>query len=150
MQLIDTHTHIFLPEFDSDRDQVIKNAQENGVVKMLLPNVDDTTTVQLLSLADKYPKLCLPMMGLHPTSVKENFHEELYKVENWLKKRKFYAIGEIGIDLYWDKTFKKEQEEAFRFQIDLAKKYNLPIIIHARESFDDIFRIMDEINDEKL
>jgi TatD DNase family protein len=150
MQLIDTHTHLFLPEFDLDRDKVIENARESGVEKVLLPNVDDSTTLQLINLADKYPDFCFPMMGLHPTSVKENFRAELEKVENWLEKRKFYAIGEIGIDLYWDKTFKNEQEAAFRYQIDLAKKYNLPIIIHARESFDEIFRIMDDVIDEKL
>ncbi len=150
MQLIDTHTHLFLPEFDSDRNQVIDNARENGIERVLLPNVDSSTIEPLLSLVNKYPDFCFPMMGLHPTSVKENFREELNKVEDWLNKRKFYAIGEIGIDLYWDKTFKNEQEEAFRYQIDLAKKYNLPIIIHARESFDEIFRIMNEVIDDKL
>ncbi len=150
MQLIDTHSHIFLPEFDSDRDEVIFNAKENGVEKILLPNVDDSTTERLMELVSKYPDYCLPMMGLHPTSVKENFKEELEKVENWLTKRKFYAIGEIGIDLYWDKSFKQKQEEAFRSQIELAKKYNLPIVIHARESFDEIFLIMNDVMDEKL
>jgi TatD DNase family protein len=150
MQLIDTHTHLFLPEFDADRDQVIANARKNGVEKVLLPNVDNSTTEPLLSLVDKYPDFCFPMMGLHPTSVNQNYKEELKIVENWLSKRKFYAIGEIGIDLYWDKTFKDEQEEAFKYQIELAKKYNLPIIIHARESFDEIFKIMDEVNDDKL
>ena len=150
MQLIDTHSHIFLPEFDSDRDEVIFNAKENGVEKILLPNVDDSTTERLMELVSKYPDYCLPMMGLHPTSVKENFREELEKVENWLTKRKFYAIGEIGIDLYWDKSFKQKQEEAFRSQIELAKKYNLPIVIHARESFDELFLIMSDVMDEKL
>ena len=150
MQLIDTHTHLFLPEFDSDYDQVILNAKENGVVKVLLPNVDSSTLENLLKLSEKYPDYCFPMMGLHPTSVNENYKEELKKVEDWLEKRKFYAIGEIGIDLYWDKTFKTQQEEVFRYQIDLAKKYNLPIVIHARESFNEIFRIMDEVLDEKL
>lgn len=150
MQLIDTHSHIFLPEFDSDREEVIFNAKENGVEKILLPNVDDSTTERLMELVSKYPDYCLPMMGLHPTSVKENYKEELEKVENWLVKRKFYAIGEIGIDLYWDKSFEKEQEKAFRYQIELAKKHNLPIVIHARESFDEIFLIMNDVIDEKL
>jgi TatD DNase family protein len=150
MQFIDTHTHLFLPEFDTDRDQVIDNAKENGVEKVLLPNVDKSTIEPLLSLVDTYPEFCYPMMGLHPTSVNENYKEELKTVENWLDKRKFYAIGEIGIDLYWDKTFKAEQEEAFRYQIELAKKHDLPIIIHARESFDEIFEIMDEVKDKKL
>jgi TatD DNase family protein len=150
MQLIDTHTHIFLPEFDSDRDQVIKNAQENGVSQVLLPNVDSTTSESLLKLAEQYPDFCLPMMGLHPTSVDKNYHEELKKVEVLLAKRKFYAIGEIGIDLYWDKTYKSQQEEAFLHQINLAKKYNLPIVIHARESFDEIFRIVEKEMDDNL
>ncbi|HAF28283.1 MAG TPA: hydrolase TatD [Bacteroidales bacterium] len=150
MQLIDTHTHLFLPEFDSDRDQVILNAQQNGVEKVLLPNVDGSTINDLLKLVEKYPDYCYPMMGLHPTSVTEDYKEELKKTEIWLEKRKFIAIGEIGIDLYWDKTFKKQQEEAFRYQIDLAKKYDLPVVIHARDSFDEIFTIMDEIIDDKL
>ncbi len=150
MHLIDTHTHLFLSEFDDDRDQVIENARKNGVEKVLLPNVDNTTSLPLFELVDKYPEFCLPMMGLHPTSVNENYKDELRKVEDWLARRNFIAIGEIGIDLYWDKTFKKEQEEAFRYQIGLAKKNNLPIIIHARESFNEIFTIMDELNDENL
>ncbi|NOQ23979.1 MAG: YchF/TatD family DNA exonuclease [Bacteroidales bacterium] len=150
MQFIDTHTHLFLPEFDDDRNKVIVNAKENGVEKILLPNVDGTTTDSLLDLASKYPDFCYPMMGLHPTSVKENFKEELENVEHWLQQRKFYAIGEIGMDLYWDKTYKIQQEKAFRYQIDLAKKYDLPIVIHARESFDEIFEIMDDVIDDKL
>lgn len=150
MQLIDTHTHIFLPEFDDDRDQVIRNAHKNGVSQILLPNVDSTTSTSLLNLADKYPEFCLPMMGLHPTSIDENYQEELKKVEDWLTKRKFYAIGEIGIDLYWDKTFQSQQEEAFLYQINLAKKYNLPIVIHARESFDEILRIVEKEVDDNL
>lgn len=150
MQLIDTHSHLFLPEFDSDRDQVILNAQQNGVEKVLLPNVDGSTINDLLKLVEKYPDYCYPMIGLHPTSVKEDYKEELKKTENWLEKRNFIAIGEIGIDLYWDKTFKTQQEEAFRYQIELAKKYDLPVVIHARDSFDEIFTIMDEIIDDKL
>jgi len=150
MQLIDTHSHIFLPEFDSDRDQIIKAAKQSGVESILLPNVDYSTVDQLLSLVSKYPGYCFPMMGLHPTSVKENYKEELQTIENLLVKEKFFAIGEIGIDLYWDKTFRSEQEEAFRYQIDLAKKHNLPIVIHARESFDEIFTVMHDVMDEKL
>lgn len=150
MQLIDTHTHLFLPEFNSDRDQVIAKARDNGLVKLLLPNVDKNTIEHLIDFADSYPDFCLPMMGLHPTSVNENYKKELQDIENWLAKRKFYAIGEIGIDLYWDKTYKQQQEEAFRLQIDLAKKYGLPVVIHARESFEEIFTIFDEVFDNKL
>ena len=150
MQFIDTHTHIFLPEFDSDRDQVIKNAQESGVEKILLPNVDRNTIKRLNSLVEKYPDFCLPMIGLHPTSVNGNYTDELKLVEDHLETGKYVAVGEIGIDLYWDKTFKEQQEKAFRYQIDLAKKYKLPIVIHARDSFDEIFKIMDDVIDENL
>ena len=142
MNYIDTHTHLFLPEFDTDRDQVIANAKDAGVEKVLLPNVDSGTILPLLDLVDKFPDFCLPMIGLHPTSVKEDYEKELEVVESWLLKRKFYAIGEIGIDLYWDKTFIKQQEEAFIYQINLAKKYDLPIVIHARDSFNEIFNVV--------
>ena len=150
MQLIDTHTHLFLSEFDNDRDQVIENARANHVEKILLPNVDKSTINDLILLVDKYPHFCMPMIGLHPTSVKENYQEELSEVEKWLEKRKFYAIGEIGIDLYWDKSYLAQQEDAFLYQINLAKKYNLPIVIHARESFDEIFKILDKEIDNNL
>ncbi|MBI9055613.1 MAG: TatD family hydrolase [Bacteroidales bacterium] len=150
MQFIDTHTHLYLPEFDSDRDQVVLNAQREGVEKLLFPNVDSTTISGLLELNRKYPEYCLPMIGLHPTSVKEDFNSELKIVENFLADNKAYAIGEIGIDLYWDKTFIKEQEIAFRYQISLAKKYDLPVVIHARDSFNEIFKIMEELIDDKL
>lgn len=150
MQLIDTHTHLFLPEFDLDRDQVISNAINNGVEKLLMPNVDSSTIDSLSNLAKKYPDYCLPMMGLHPTSVKENYVDELKVIESYLEKNKVFAIGEIGIDLYWDKTFLKEQVKVFKYQVDLAKKYKLPIVIHTRNSFDEIFKIMDEINSENL
>ena len=150
MNYIDTHTHLFLPEFDMDRDQVIANAKNAGVEKVLLPNVDSHTILPLLELSSKYPDFCLPMIGLHPTSVNENFEQELEMVESWLKKQKFYAIGEIGIDLYWDKTFLKQQEVAFKYQINLAKKYDLPIIIHARDSFDEIFNIVEREIDSSL
>jgi len=150
MQFIDTHTHLFLPEFDQDRDQVIKNAIDHNVQKMLLPNVDSTTINPLMELIQKYPLNCFPMMGVHPTSVRADYEKELDIVESWLKKEKFMAIGEIGIDLYWDKTFQKQQEEVFRRQLNLAKKYNLPVVIHARESFDEIFKIIDHEVDERL
>jgi len=133
-----------------DRDQVIANAKNAGVEKVLLPNVDSHTILPLLELSSKYPDFCLPMIGLHPTSVNENFEQELEMVESWLKKQKFYAIGEIGIDLYWDKTFLKQQEEVFKYQIKLAKKYDLPIIIHARDSFDEIFNIVEREIDSSL
>ncbi|MDK2979390.1 MAG: TatD DNase family protein [Bacteroidales bacterium] len=150
MQFIDTHTHLFLPEFDQDRDQVIKNAIDHNVQKMLLPNADSTTINPLMELIQKYPLNCFPMMGVHPTSVRADYEKELDIVESWLEKEKFIAIGEIGMDLYWDKTFQKQQEEVFRRQLNLAKKYNLPVVIHARESFDEIFKIIDEEVDDRL
>ena len=111
---------------------------------MLLPNIDSTSIDGMLALCDRFPDNCFPMMGLHPTSVKENFEEELVLVEEWLEKQKFYAIGETGIDLYWDKTFLKEQKTAFTRQIELAKKYKLPIVIHMRDSFDETYSLIKE------
>ncbi|MCG8409905.1 MAG: TatD family hydrolase [Bacteroidales bacterium] len=150
MQFIDTHTHIFLSDFNDDRDTIIKNAQTEGVVKMLLPNVDSSTIKQLSDTVEKYPNYCFPAVGLHPTSVNKDYSSELQIVEQYLNSNKVYAIGEIGIDLYWDKTYLKEQETVFRHQINLAKAHNLPIIIHARDSFNEIFNILDDINDNKL
>jgi TatD DNase family protein len=150
MNFIDTHNHIYLPEFNEDRSSVIEEAIQAGVKKFLLPNVDSSTIGYLLNLAESYPDNCIPMMGLHPTSVKENVEEELTIVEKLLKEKSFIAIGEIGIDLYWDKTFAQEQEEAFRFQVELAKKYKLPIVIHSRESFNELFRLLDEIHTPEL
>ncbi|MFP4023940.1 MAG: TatD family hydrolase [Thiohalospira sp.] len=150
MQFVDTHTHLYLPEFDQDRDQVVKEAIDNNVKKLLLPNVDCSTINPLLNLVKKYPLNCFPMMGLHPTSVNKEYKKDMDHIEYWFKKENFIAIGEIGIDLYWDKTYQKQQEEVFRWQLNLAKKYNLPVVIHARESFDEIFKIVDEEIDDRL
>ena len=150
MIYIDTHSHLFLEQFDEDRSIVVQNAVNAGVKKIFLPDIDSSTTPKVLKMAKEYPDVCFPMIGLHPTSVKENYRNELKHVEEMLSKEKYYGIGETGIDLYWDKTFLKEQIEAFRFQIDLAKKTGLPLIIHARESFDELFSVIDEMNDEHL
>ena len=150
MRLVDTHTHLFLPEFDEDREQVVQNAKQSGVEKVILPNVDSSTLDSLVKMVEEYPDFCYPLMGLHPTSVKENYQNELEIVTRFVENNKVYGIGEIGIDLYWDKTFQKQQEEVFRYQINLAKKNKLPIIIHARESFNEIFNIMHEEMDENL
>lgn len=150
MQYIDTHTHLYLPEFDQDRDQVIKEAIDNNVKKLLLPNVDSSTINPLMDMVKKYPTYCFPMIGLHPTSVHEDYKKEMDNIESWLNKENFIAVGEIGIDLYWDKSYQKQQEEAFRWQLNLAKKYDLPVVIHARESFDEIFKIVDEEIDDRL
>jgi TatD DNase family protein len=150
MHFIDTHTHLFLPEFDEDRDQVLQNAIRNNVTKLLLPNVDNQSIVSLLALSKRYPDNCYPMVGLHPTSVKENVESDLLILDDLLKNEEFIAIGETGIDLYWDKTFFIQQQEAFIYQINLAKKHNLPIVIHARDSFDEIFNIIHNHIDENL
>ena len=143
--LIDTHTHLYLEEFDKDRDEVVKRAIDSGVGKLFLPNIEVDSIEKMLHLAQKYPGICFPMMGLHPGSVKENFKVELGKMESYLKKENFIAIGEIGIDLYWDKTFIKEQEKAFEMQLEWAKEYSLPVVIHARDSFQEIFTILDNV-----
>ncbi len=150
MQLIDTHTHLFLEQFDKDRDEVVNRAIKSGVEKLFLPNIDSSSITDMLNLANKYPDNCYPLMGLHPTSVDENFEKELETVEEYLKKQKFYGIGEIGIDLYWDKTFLPQQEQAFIHQIKLAKQYSLPIVIHVRDSFEETLKIVDKYNNDKL
>ena len=134
--LIDTHSHIYSEEYNGEIDDVIKRALENDVRKILLPNIDSSSIKMMLDLSDKYDNICFPMMGIHPTSVKEDFEEELELVEFWFSKREFFGVGEIGIDLYWDKTFREEQEYVFRRQLKLADKYDLPVSIHFRESFD--------------
>ena len=141
--LTDTHSHIYSEEFDKDRRDIVFNAHKAGVKKILLPNIDSTSIEAMMNLCKKFPHHIFPMMGLHPTSVEDDFESELQIVEQWLEKEKFYAIGEIGIDLYWDKTFLEEQITAFEKQIDLAIKYDLPIVIHARSSFDEIFEVLD-------
>jgi TatD DNase family protein len=148
--LIDTHTHLFLPEFNEDRTAVVDRAVEAGVIKMILPNVDGSTVCGMLSLADRYPDNCYPCIGLHPTSVRKDFQEELEHVRNLLVSGKFYAIGETGIDLYWDKSFLAEQTEAFRSQIILAETFHLPLIIHCRNSFEEIISIIEKMNHGQL
>lgn len=144
MVLVDTHAHLYLNAFDKDREQVVSHAIEQGIEYMLMPNIDSSSVQGMLSLADAFPENCLPMMGLHPTSVKDNYRQELETVEEWHGKHKFYAVGETGIDLYWDTSRLEEQEDAFRFQLNLARKLDLPIVIHTRNSFQEIFKIMDQ------
>jgi TatD DNase family protein len=141
---IDTHTHLFLTEFDSDRDEVIKRAIHSGVHKMFLPNIDSRTIQPLLDLISLYPDNLYPMMGLHPTSVKKNYREQLRIVEEWLNKEKFYAIGETGIDLYWDPSHLTEQQDAFIQHIRFSRVSGLPLIIHSRESYNEIFKILNQ------
>lgn len=144
MNLIDTHAHLYLPEFDADRETVIKNALDNNITKIFLPNINSSSIQPMLKLVEDSPETFYPLIGLHPTSVKENYQEELLMVKHWLNKRKFWGIGEVGIDLYWDKTFRDQQIDAFRQQIGLSIENSLPIVIHSRESFNDIFSVLKE------
>lgn len=148
--LIDTHTHLFVDAFDSDRNEVVKKAIESGVEKLLLPNIDVDTISAMNQLAAEFPKSCFPMMGLHPSSVKEDWEDQLAVIEREIFTKKYIAVGEIGMDLYWDKTFVQQQAEAFRRQVNWAKELKIPIAIHAREAFDEIFTILDELNDDNL
>lgn len=157
MILTDTHTHIYSEAFDEDQKEMMQRAIANGVTRFFVPAIDSTYTKAMYDIESQYPEHVFLMMGLHPTHVKENYKEELTHVEKELDKRtqhvsdkKFYAVGEIGIDLYWDKTFLKQQQEAFKYQIRLAKKYNLPIVIHCRESFEEIFEVLESEKGEDL
>lgn len=150
MNLIDTHSHLYLDAFNDDRDVVIKNAIENSVKKILLPNIDSDSFNNMLDLCKEYPNICYPMFGLHPTSVKENYKKEIEVLEKFLEKNNFIAIGETGIDLYWDKKFLQEQIIVFKYQIELAKKMDLPLVIHIRESFKEVFKVLDGLYDKKL
>jgi TatD DNase family protein len=142
--LIDTHAHIYSEDFLHDVDDVLQRSYDNDVKKIILPNIDSGSVKRLLDLNDAYPHLCFPLMGLHPTSVASDYKEELEAVEYWLSKRKFYGIGEIGIDLYWNRTFLFEQQEAFKHQLQLAKENKLPVVIHVRDSFDEVYSILKE------
>jgi TatD DNase family protein len=144
MTITDTHTHLYSTEFDEDRNEMIQRAIDAGVSRFFIPAIDSTFTPLMYDLEKAYPTNIFLMMGLHPTHVKGNYLEELMHVEEELAKRKFFAVGEIGIDLYWDKTHLEEQKTAFRKQIQWAKLYKLPIVIHCREAFDEIFEILEE------
>jgi TatD DNase family protein len=150
VNIIDTHTHLYSNQFKEDIDDVIAKAKENGIKKFIFPAIDSSYFDSMHSLKKKYPNDIFLMSGLHPTDVKENYKDELDFVVNSLKSHNYVAIGEIGIDLYWDKTYLKEQQDAFRFQIRLAVINDLPIVIHCRESFDEIFKILEEENCDKL
>ncbi|QYJ69272.1 TatD family hydrolase [Flavobacterium litorale] len=150
MILTDTHTHLYSEEFQHDSDAAIQRAIQAGVNRLFVPSIDASYTQKMYALEAKYPDNVFLMMGLHPTYVKDNYQEELAHVEEQLAKRKFAAVGEIGIDLYWDKTHLKEQQYAFRHQIQLAKKYELPINIHCRDAFDEIFEVLESEKGEGL
>ncbi|MEZ5039152.1 MAG: TatD family hydrolase [Saprospiraceae bacterium] len=150
MDLIDTHTHLYAESFEADRDEMIERAKAAGVKACYLPNIDSNSIAGMLALEAKYPGYCLPMMGLHPCSVKEDFEKELAIVHQWLEKRSFAAIGEIGIDLYWDKTFFEQQQRAFIQQAEWAVVYDLPIVIHSRESIDILINLVRQMNEPRL
>ncbi len=141
--ITDTHTHLYSDQFDDDRKAMMQRALDAGVSRFFIPAIDSSYTERMLDLEKNYPNDVFLMMGLHPTSVKENYKEELALVKEWIDKRNFFAIGEIGIDLYWDKTFLHQQQETFRTQIKWAKEKKLPIVIHCRDAFDEIFEVLE-------
>ena len=150
MKIIDTHTHIYLEEFDADRMQVIQTAKQSGIMAMLLPNVDVTTLTPLFQLCDLYPDFAFPMMGLHPTSIDGKYATQLNHIEKMLPCRTYYGIGEIGIDLYWDQQYVKEQKEAFEEQLRWSIQMQLPVSIHTRNAFDEVFESIHKVGKELL
>ncbi|MEM7109781.1 MAG: TatD family hydrolase [Bacteroidota bacterium] len=149
MTMIDTHAHIYLDVFDPDLDEMMERAVEENVEKIYMPNVDDTSIDRMFEVEEKYD-LCFCMMGLHPCSVNAKFEKQLYIVEDWLGKRSFSAIGEIGTDLYWDKAFWEQQKEAFKIQVEWAKDFQLPVAIHCRESINETIVMVEELKDDNL
>jgi TatD DNase family protein len=147
---IDSHAHIYASEFDADRDEIIERCHEKEVGQIFMPNVDETSIDRMLEAEERYKGVCVPMMGLHPCSVDKHFEKKLYIVEDWLKRRKFSAIGEIGIDLYHDTTYFEQQKEAFRIQVRWAMEYQLAVIIHCRNSFSETLEELLKIKDNSL
>jgi TatD DNase family protein len=150
MNLIDTHAHIYSSKFDADREQVIDEIREAGIERIYMPNVDVDTIDRMLDCESRYGDLCIPMMGLHPCDVKADFQKQLYVMEDWLSKRPFAAVGEIGTDLYWDKTTFEIQKEALNIQLSWAKKYMLPVVLHCRESIDETIGLIEKAQDGSL
>lgn len=147
---IDTHAHIYSTEFDLDRAEMLRQCEEAHIKRIYMPNIDRTSIDAMLEVEHRYPQQCFSIMGLHPCSVKKDFETELYKVEEWLSKRKFVAVGEMGTDLHWDKTFWGQQQEAFKIQVGWAKKYRLPLVIHCRESIDETIGLLEPLLDGRL
>ena len=142
--IIDTHSHIYLPEFRDDLGQVLRRAENETIKLILMPAIDNMTHLSMLEIEAQYPEKCLSMMGLHPCSVKEGYKQELKIVEGYFEKRSFVAVGETGLDFYWDRTFTKEQYESFQTQIELAKQYDIPVVIHSRNSIDECIKVIRE------
>ncbi len=147
--MIETHAHLYAEKFDEDRAEMMDRAAQAGVEKFYMPNIDHESIESMMEVEDKYSNT-IATMGIHPCSVEKHFEKQLYEVEDWLNKRKFVAVGEIGLDFYWDKSLMKEQKEALRIQIDLAKKYQIPIILHCRDSFQETYKIVKEMKDDSL
>ena len=141
--MIDTHAHIYLPEFDKDRPQIIDKAREAGIAKILMPAIDSSTHTAMLKSAENYPE-CIPMIGLHPCSVKENYEEELEVIDKYMRQRSFIAIGEIGLDFYWDVSFREQQFDAFHRQIKTAIENNIPIAIHSRNAINECIEMVQQ------
>lgn len=150
MTITDTHTHLYSESFDDDRKEMIERAIAANITRFFIPAIDSTYIKDMYALEKAFPEHIFLMAGLHPTHVKENYKEELAIVEKQLEERKFYGVGETGVDLYWDKSTLKIQQEAFRYQIQLAKKHKLPIVIHCREAFDEVFEVLEQEKGESL
>ena len=148
--ITDTHTHLYSEQFDQDRNEMIQRAKDAGVSRFFIPAIDSSYTKSMLELESNFKDDVFLMMGLHPTSVKENYKEELAHVKEWIDKRSFYAIGEIGIDLYWDNSFLAQQQQVFKTQIQWAKEKKLPIVIHCRDAFDEIFEVLETEKSDDL
>ena len=150
MEIIDTHTHLYLNQFNNDFDQVITKAIDHNITKLIFPSIDSSHVEKMYKLKNHYPNNIFLMTGLHPVYVKDNYKDELDKVVKSLIDHDFVAVGEIGIDLYWDKTFLKQQQDAFEFQIELALEKKLPIVIHCRNGFDETFEILEKFKSKKM
>jgi len=150
MRFTDTHTHIYLPEFDSDRDEAVKRALDNGVEKLLMPDIDGRSVSSMISAAERYKGVCLMMAGLHPSSVKADYQEQLREKEALAGNSRVIAIGETGIDLYWDKTFAAEQIISFRRHLQWAVEFNLPAVVHVRKAFAEVFSVIKEFKGTRL
>jgi TatD DNase family protein len=147
---IDTHAHIYLEDFDADRSEMLDRAGESMIRKVYMPNIDTNSIDRMLEVEERWGDQCISMMGLHPCSVKRDFQRQLYEVEKWLAQRSFAAVGETGTDLYWDKTFWEQQKEAFNIQVNLAKRHQLPVVIHCRETLDETIEIIEQAQDGTL
>ncbi|MDA0195103.1 MAG: TatD family hydrolase [Bacteroidetes bacterium] len=149
MEFIDSHAHIYSKKFKTDVDDVINRSIDSGVTKIYMPNIDHTSIDDMLELELRFPEVCIPMMGLHPCSINRDFQKELYVVEEWLQKRPFVAVGEMGTDLYWDQSFWAEQQEVFKIQSEWAIQYDIPIVIHCRETIDDTISLVKELKTDR-